>query len=60
MNALPLAEKKALTETGGTEEQQYLTFTLGGEMFALEILNIKEIIEYGHPTTVPMMPVPAG
>ena len=56
MNALTLAENKALAETGGTEEQQYLTFTLGGEMFAIEILNIKEIIEYGHLTTVPMMP----
>ena len=51
-----LADKKAPTETGRIEEQQYLTFTLGGEMFAIEILNIKEIIEYGHLTTVPMMP----
>ena len=42
---------------GGTEEQrQYLTFSLGGEMFAIGILNIKEIIEYGSLTTVPMMP----
>ena len=24
---------------------QYLTFTLGGEMFAVGILNVKEIIE---------------
>lgn len=37
-------------------EQQYLTFLLGGEMFAIEILNIREIIEYGSLTTVPMMP----
>ncbi len=36
--------------------QQYLTFVLGGEMFAIRILNIKEIIEYGRLTTVPMMP----
>ncbi|HNL78377.1 MAG TPA: chemotaxis protein CheW, partial [Accumulibacter sp.] len=27
--------------------QQYLTFLLGGEMFAVGILNVKEIIEYG-------------
>ena len=40
----------------GTEQQQYLTFVLGGEMFAIRILNIKEIIEYGRLTTVPMMP----
>ena len=38
------------------EQQQYLTFLLGGEMFAIGILNIKEIIEYGSITEVPMMP----
>lgn len=38
------------------ENQQYLTFLLGGEMFAIGILGIKEIIEYGKLTTVPMMP----
>ena len=36
--------------------QQYLTFTLGGEMFAVAILNVKEIIEYGSVTEIPMMP----
>ena len=35
---------------------QYLTFLLGGEMFAVGILNVKEIIEYGHLTEIPMMP----
>lgn len=35
---------------------QYLTFALGGEMFAIAILGIKEIIEYGSETVVPMMP----
>ncbi len=38
------------------EEAQYLTFLLGNEMFAMDILGIKEIIEYGSLTTVPMMP----
>ncbi|BEV07530.1 chemotaxis protein CheW [Methylophilus sp. DW102] len=36
--------------------QQYLTFVLGREIFALNILNIKEIIEYGQLTEVPKMP----
>lgn len=36
--------------------QQYLTFLLGGEMFAVGILNVKEIIEYGSVTGIPMMP----
>jgi purine-binding chemotaxis protein CheW len=35
---------------------QFLTFMLGGEMFAMGILAIKEIIEYSSPTEVPMMP----
>lgn len=40
----------------GLDHQQYLTFMLGGEMFAIGILAIKEIIEYGNLTEVPMMP----
>ena len=35
---------------------QYLTFTLGSEVFAIGILAIKEIIEDSALTTVPMMP----
>jgi len=38
------------------EPDQYLTFLLGGEMFAIGILYIKEIIDYGQLTAVPMMP----
>ena len=38
------------------EPAQYLTFMLAGEMFAIGILAIKEIIEYGSLTPVPMMP----
>lgn len=40
----------------GQDQQQYLTFMLGGEVFAIGILAIKEIIEYGNLTEVPMMP----
>ncbi|HAT33768.1 MAG TPA: chemotaxis protein CheW, partial [Janthinobacterium sp.] len=38
------------------DSAQYLTFMLGGEVFAIGILSIKEIIEYGGVTEVPMMP----
>jgi purine-binding chemotaxis protein CheW len=38
------------------QPSQYLTFTLGSEVFAIGILAIKEIIEYSSLTTVPMMP----
>ena len=41
---------------GAAEPRQYLTFTLGGEMYAVETLSVKEIIEYGQVTSVPMMP----
>ncbi|NML24534.1 chemotaxis protein CheW [Zoogloea dura] len=41
---------------GLTEPRQYLTFTIGGEMFAVETLSVKEIIEYGQVTCIPMMP----
>ncbi|MDO9002593.1 MAG: chemotaxis protein CheW, partial [Aquabacterium sp.] len=51
-NNLPVIAGAAATD----EEQQYLTFLLSGEMFAIGILNIKEIIEYGSLTEVPMMP----
>lgn len=41
---------------GGHDQNQYLTFVLGKETLAIGILTIKEIIEYGQPTEVPMMP----
>jgi purine-binding chemotaxis protein CheW len=41
---------------GAQEPQQYLTFVIGGETFAIGILRIKEIIEFSGLTTVPMMP----
>jgi len=40
---------------GGGEQQQYLTFRLGDETFALPILSIKEILEYPSLTVVPLM-----
>ncbi|MES2957479.1 MAG: chemotaxis protein CheW [Pseudomonadota bacterium] len=35
---------------------QYLTFTLGEEVFAMDIVTVREIIQYGPMTTVPLMP----
>lgn len=40
----------------GGQTHQYLTFMLGGEVFGIGILFIKEIIEYSSLTEVPMMP----
>ncbi|MFZ2405245.1 MAG: chemotaxis protein CheW [Methylobacter sp.] len=41
---------------GLEEQQQYLTFMLSGETYAISILRIKEIIQYGQLTEVPRMP----
>ena len=51
MGALVKTDRSAEADHG-----QYLTFVLGGEMFAIGILCVKEIIEYGNLTVVPMMP----
>lgn len=56
MGALVKSEPQAVMDIPVRDDNQYLTFMLGGEMFAIGILNIKEIIEYGSLTTVPMMP----
>lgn len=49
------AEGRRLSKAGETPAQ-YLTFSLAGEMFGIGILNVKEIIEYGNLTEIPMMP----
>ena len=60
MNTLVKTDAKTLATQKGVqaavEEKQYLTFMLGGEMFAVGILCIKEIIWYANLTEVPMMP----
>lgn len=46
-------QHEALT---ATNTQQYLTFVLNAELFGIEISGVREIIEYGRITAVPMMP----
>ena len=48
----------AAVEMAGIDESadQYLTFSVGGEMYGIGILAIKEIIQYGGVSGVPMMP----
>lgn len=38
------------------ETRQYLAFTLNGEVLAIDILQVREILEFGTLTEVPMMP----
>jgi purine-binding chemotaxis protein CheW len=61
MNAIvPLGRRSLATSASAAvkaaDNKQYLTFMLGGEVFAIGILCIKEIIEYAGLTEVPLMP----
>jgi len=53
-NAVASADGKAVQ--AARRGQLYLAFMLGTEIFAIDILRIREIIEYNPPTPVPMMP----
>ena len=55
-NQLATAKAAAVAALADQSTHQYLTFTLGQEIFAIGILQIKEIIEYGNLTEIPMMP----
>jgi purine-binding chemotaxis protein CheW len=41
---------------GITQTQQYLTFRLGGEVFALDITQVREVLDYTQITRVPRLP----
>ena len=56
MGQLVQAKAGAVAVKVETAPSQYLTFTLGGEMFAVAILNVKAIIEYGNLTEIPLLP----
>jgi purine-binding chemotaxis protein CheW len=42
--------------SGTAATNRYLTFTLNGQAYALDILHVTEILEYPHVTPLPMMP----
>lgn len=44
------------TAGGEATPAQYLTFALGEEVFAMDIRTVREIIQFGALTTVPLMP----
>jgi purine-binding chemotaxis protein CheW len=56
--AVPPAPRRDLDGAGGgySTSQRYLTFTLRDEVYALDILEVTEIIEFRALTVVPMMP----
>lgn len=48
--------RDSAASSGLHQGSKYLTFSAAGEMYAIAISTIKEIIEYRAPTDVPMMP----
>lgn len=47
-------DRQALAQRSTTS--QYLIFSLGGELYGVGSLRVREIIGYGNITSVPMMP----
>ncbi len=45
-----------MTVTSITNTRQYLTFQLGEEVFALDVSNVREILEFATITRVPKTP----
>lgn len=56
----PLSQQQSAPLSGlekaGEDARQYLTFRIGGEHFAVAILEVQEIIEVSGMTRVPMTP----
>lgn len=55
-----MAPPRATPKTGSTDDsgaaQEYLTFTLGTEEYAMDILKVQEIRGYEKPTTIANAP----
>ena len=55
MNDLELKmDRELINETMGMD--QYLTFTLDRELYAINVMNIREVLEYQSISRVPRMP----
>ncbi|MBW4049519.1 MAG: purine-binding chemotaxis protein CheW [Proteobacteria bacterium] len=53
---MPAPSSAVVVRDAQSRGGQYLTFSLQGEIYGLDILQVREIIEYTKPTKVPMMP----
>jgi len=49
-------QTQAQNEAPVEPREQYLAFSLGGETFAMDIRSIREVIQFGNLTEVPLMP----
>ncbi len=53
MQTQALTQSKANIDLINIEEHQYLAFLLNKERYAIEVLQVKEIIKYGNITDIP-------
>ena len=56
MSQTPATRPKPPAGGAAAEPEQYLTFVIGNEIFAIPIQHIREIIEFDGLTPVPLMP----
>jgi len=49
-------QTQALAAIPVERREQYLAFTLGGETYAMDIRSIREVIQFGGITEMPLMP----
>ncbi len=49
-------QSAAILDVEDEDAHKYLTFLLPGKVYAVSIMKVKEIIEYGNVIDVPMMP----
>jgi len=50
-----LSQKTLIDDYASIEESQFLTFQLNKDVYGVNILRVKEIIDFGNITKVPMM-----
>lgn len=51
-----MTDSRADVKSKGLLAAQYLTFSVGDEVFAMDITTVREIIQFATMTTVPLMP----
>lgn len=54
--AQKLTQQTRKSEIVGGNSTQFLTFELNTEVYGINLLNVREIIDHGNITRVPMMP----
>jgi len=51
-----ISQPESLQSVASNNSRQFLTFVVNTDIYGIDILSIKEIIDYGNITRVPMVP----